>query len=361
AGMMVASARKSDVIVERILPLRDFFGTIFFVSVGMLVSFNVLLDYAWVSIPIVVVAILGKLVTNFFSAFLVGHSREEATTIGILMVPRGEFSYVIAKQGVDLGAAREAIYPITVVVSFASMVIIPALMKFLPTVIDSKTILPPRVFIPLEVLGNIFRSYLSSLQRKESVTEVTRKLIPKLIVNIAIIAVLLSALSLSDPYIRMLYQTFSSLQIVSYEIFKLILTVVVIAYPVVTIFGKTGQITESLFDATQYRIVKAPIVTGGMHYLHRIIRNVVTGMAVLLISSFITPSLSVITNIEIILPISSLVTLGVFVYLILDTFFVINRRMERSIMSSLHSARDVEEKERIPNQDETKGSDANKG
>jgi hypothetical protein len=58
-------------------------------------------------------------------------------------------------------------------------------------------------------------------------------------------------------------------------------------------------------------------------------------VAVLLISSFVTPSLSVITNIDIILPISSFATLAIFVYLILDTFFVINKRLERGIIRSL--------------------------
>ncbi|GEM_PF-660366 len=334
-GMMVASASKSSVITEKILPLRDFFGTIFFVSVGMLVSVTILLDNAWMSLPIIAVAIVGKIVGNFFGATLIGHSREEATTIGIFMVPRGEFSYVIAKQGVDLGAARDAIYPVTVVVSFATMIVMPALMRFLPTVMDSRTILPSRFFVPFEVLGNIFRNFMLSLQQRESVATRVRVLIPKLLVNIALIAILLSALSLGDPYILGLYQTFYSLQIVSYEIFKLILTIVVIAYPIMSILGKAEQITETMFESTQRGIVKTPIITGGMNYLHRLIRNVVMGIAVLLISSFVTPSISVITQIDVVLPISALITLGLFVYLMLDTFIVINRRLERGLIKSL--------------------------
>jgi CPA2 family monovalent cation:H+ antiporter-2 len=334
-GMMIASAPKADAIKDKILPLHDFFVTIFFVSIGMLINISLFPEYAWVSIPIIIVAIAGKFIGNFLGSFLSGHSREGATTIGITMVPRGEFSFIIAKQGVDLNAVREAIFPITMIVSFVTIVVVPGLLRALPTIMDARTVMPLRFFAPLEVLGTIVRNFILSLQQKESVAEVMRMLVPKLIVNIAIIAALLSALSLGDPYIFALYETFSSLQIVQYGIFKLILTAVVIAYPIISIFGKTGQITESLFDSTQSRIVKAPIITGGMHYLHRIIRNIVTGVAVLLISSFITPSLSVITHIDIILPISSFITLAVFAYLILDTFFVINRRLERGIIRSL--------------------------
>ncbi len=348
-GMMIASAPKADAIKNKIFPLRDFFGTIFFVSIGMLINISLFPEYAWVSLPIIIVAIVGKFIGNFLGAFLSGHSREGATTIGITMIPRGEFSFIIAKQGIDLGVVREAIFPITMIVSFASMVVIPALMRALPTIMDSRTIMPPRFFVPLEVIGTIFKNFILTLQQKESVAGPMRALMPKLVVNIAIIAVLLSALSLGDPYILILYQTFSSLQIVSYEIFKLVLTVGVIAYPVASIFGKTAEITDSLFESTQLRIVRSPLITGGMNYLHRLIRNIVTGIAVLLISSFVTPSLSVITNIHIILPISSFITLGVFVYLILDTFFVINKRLERGIIRSLlNPSQNVKEGEVLP-------------
>lgn len=336
-GMMVASAPKAEAITNKVLPLRDFFGTIFFVSIGMLINVSLFPEYAWVSIPIIIVAIVGKFVGNFLGAFLSGHNREGATTVGILMVPRGEFSFIIAKQGIDLHAVREAIFPVTMIVSFASMVVIPGLMRALPTIMDSRTIMPSRIFVPMEVLGTIFRNFMLTLQQRERVLGVRRSFIPKFMVNVAIIAALLSALSISDPYILGLYRTFSSLQIVSYEIFKLILTGVVIAYPIVSFFGKAGEITESLFESTQRRIVKTPMITGGMHYLHRLIRNIVTGVAVLLVSSFVTPSISIITNIHELLLISSFITLAVFVYLILDTFFIINTKLQRGIISSLLS------------------------
>jgi len=334
-GMMIASAPKADTIKSRILPLQDFFVTIFFVSIGMLINIRLFPEYVWISIPIIIVAIVGKFVGNFLGASLSGHNRDGSATIGITMVPRGEFSFIIAKQGVDLNVVREAIFPITMIVSFVTITIIPALMRALPTIMDSRTIMPPRVFVPLEVLGTIFRNLMLSIQQRGSVAGIIQTMVPKFIANIAIIAALFSGLSLGDTYILILYNTFSSLHIVSYEVFKLILTAVVIAYPIISIFGKAGEITESLFEATQRRIVRTPIITGGMNYLHRLIRNIVTGVAVLLISSFVTPSLSVVTNIDIILPISSFATFAIFVYLLLDTFFVINKRLERGIIRSL--------------------------
>jgi hypothetical protein len=230
------------------------------------------------------------------------------------------------------------------------MVVIPALMRALPTIMDSRTIMPARFFVPLEILGTIFRNFVITVQKKESVSRATRILLPKFLVNVVIIAALLSSLSISDPYLTVVYKTFASLQIVPYEVFKLILVVGVIAYPVVNFFGKAGEITQSLFESTQSRITKTPLLTGGMHYVHRLIRNVVTGIAVLLVSSFVTPSISVITGIDIILPVSSFVTLGIFVYLILDTFLVINRKMESGIIRLLLD-RDIDMKREEPNKE----------
>ena len=342
-GMMIASAPKAEAITNKMLPLRDFFGTIFFVSIGMLINISLFPEYAWVSLPIIIVAIAGKLIGNFLGAFLAGHNRESATTIGILMVPRGEFSFIIAKQGVDLHAVREAIFPVTMIVSFASMVVIPALMRALPTIMDSRTIMSPRFFVPLEILGTIFRNLILSLQQKERVSKAVKNMLPRILVNIAIIAVLLSILSQIDFYLTMVYQGLS-LQVVPYEAFKLLVTVSVLAYPVMSIFGKAGEITRLLFEETSDRIkARSPISKWETHYLHRIIRNIVVGMVLLLMSSFITPSISVITGIALILPISSFATLGIFVFLILDTFLVINRKMESGIIRSLLN-RDVDAK-----------------
>ncbi len=346
-GMMIASAPKAEAITHKILPLRDFFGTIFFVSIGMLINISLFPEYAWVSLPIIIVAIAGKLIGNFLGAFLSGHNRESSTTIGILMVPRGEFSFIIAKQGVDLHAVREAIFPVTMIVSFASMVVIPALMRVLPTIMDSRTIMPPRFFVPLEILGTIFRNLILSLQQKERVSRAVKNMLPRILVNIAIIAVLLSVLSQIDFYLTEAYQRLS-LQVVPYEAFKLLVTVSVLAYPVMSIFGKAGEISRLLFEETSDRIkARNPISKWETHYLHRIIRNIVVGMVLLLMSSFITPSISVITGIALILPISSFATLGIFVFLILDTFLVINRKMESGIIRSLLN-RDVDAKSEEP-------------
>jgi CPA2 family monovalent cation:H+ antiporter-2 len=338
-GMMISSAPKSESITHKVLPLRDFFGTIFFISIGMLIDITLFPEHILTAIPLIIIAVIGKFVGNYIGATIVGHDRAGASTIGSMMVPRGEFSFIIAKQGIDLGVAKAALLPLTMIVSLVTMIIVPLILRILPTIMDARTIFPSRVFAPLEFVGSLFRNLIFSQKYEDNEL---RRILPRVFANIAIIATILAALSILEEFLLILYDMFYALQIIPYDIFKLIIILAMIAYPIFNIFGKAGEITEYIFEAFQTKVVSSRMITGSMNYLHRIIRNIVTATAVLLISSFIIPSVSVTTGIELIVPISSIISLSIFVYLFIDTFFVIHKKLERGIISSLFG----EEKEK---------------
>ncbi len=338
-GMMISSAPKSESITHKVLPLRDFFGTIFFISIGMLIDITLFPEHILTAIPLIIIAVIGKFVGNYIGATIVGHDRAGASTIGSMMVPRGEFSFIIAKQGIDLGAVKAALLPLTMIVSLVTMIIVPLILRILPTIMDARTIFPSRVFAPLEFVGLLFRNLIFSQKYEDNEL---RRILPRVFANIAIIATILAALSVLEEFLLILYDMFYALQIIPYDIFKLIIILAMIAYPIFNIFGKAGEITEYIFEAFQTKVVSSRMITGSMNHLHRIIRNIVTATTVLLISSFIIPSVSVTTGIELIVPISSIISLSIFVYLFIDTFFVIHKKLERGIISSLFG----EEKEK---------------
>ncbi|GIU71483.1 MAG: hypothetical protein KatS3mg003_0962 [Candidatus Nitrosocaldaceae archaeon] len=333
-GMMISSAPKSEAITHKVLPLRDFFGTIFFISIGMLIDITVFPEHILTAIPLVIIAVIGKFVGNYIGATIVGHDRAGASTIGSMMVPRGEFSFIIAKQGIDLGVAKAALLPLTMMVSLVTMIIVPLILRILPTIMDARTIFPSKAFAPLEFVGSLFRNLIFS-QKTEN--NQMKKILPRVFANIAIIVTILAMLSILEEFLLILYDMFYALQIIPYDIFKLIIILAMIAYPIFNIFGKAGEVTESIFESFQTRVVSTRMITGSTNHLHRIIRNIVTATVVLLVSSFMIPSISVATDIELLLPISSIISLSIFVYLFIDTFFVIHKRLEKGIISSLFS------------------------
>jgi len=108
--------KRAKFVHGKIRPIRDMFLVIFFVSMGMLVDPSQFLN-ASVVLPVVGLALIGKYLGSYLGAILAA-KREDASDVAIGMTPRGEFSFIIAREALFTGAARALIYPIagTVVV-----------------------------------------------------------------------------------------------------------------------------------------------------------------------------------------------------------------------------------------------------
>ncbi len=339
-GVMIASAPRADVITTRIHPLRDFFGTIFFISIGMLISIGAMLDNILIALPLICIAVISKFVGNFISAIIVGFNRDSASTIGVMMMPRGELSFVMAKQGVDVNATREFILPATMLISLASILVVPLLGKVLPTIVDPKSLIPIRTLEALEYPARVIRVAVNILQSREGSNNI-RSMLPKIVINIAIIIVMITIISLADDLLTLLYNTFVSLKVIPYNVFKLIFILGAIVYPLLNIFGKIGYMINSTLESIQTRISKAPISNIWFQQMYRIIRNIVMMLFILIVTSFIIPSLVVGSSTDIVLP-SSIVALAIFIYLLFDTFVVVNTKIEQSL-SEIIFKEDVKE------------------
>jgi CPA2 family monovalent cation:H+ antiporter-2 len=102
--------KQSRYVREKILPLKDAFIVFFFLSMGTLIDTSSALS---VGLPVVVIlagAVLGKLVGGFFGARLAQIGRP--LLVGSILVPRGEFSLILAKTGVDAGLVGPQLYPV---------------------------------------------------------------------------------------------------------------------------------------------------------------------------------------------------------------------------------------------------------
>jgi len=109
--------KRARFVHDKIRPIRDLFLVIFFVSMGMLVDPSQFLNVS-VILPVVGLGLIGKYSGSYLGAVL-SAQRERANDIATGMTPRGEFSFVIAREAFLTGAARALIYPIagTVVIA----------------------------------------------------------------------------------------------------------------------------------------------------------------------------------------------------------------------------------------------------
>jgi monovalent cation:H+ antiporter-2, CPA2 family len=159
AGLMISNVEYADNALDRVLPLRDVFATLFFASIGVLIDPGFLLANLGTLLGLVTVTLLGKaaIVTGIVKLF--GHPLKTALKVGIGINQIGEFSFVLAGVAVSEGLFTQQLYGLTVGTTAATLLITPFLLKATPYLLIWLERLP--VFNdllqfdqPLQLVGN---------------------------------------------------------------------------------------------------------------------------------------------------------------------------------------------------------------
>ena len=128
-GSLLAETTKAEKIEHLVRPVKDLFGAIFFVSVGMMINPQVLLDYAGPIALLCGVTIFGKVFSTTLGALMSGQTLKTSIQAGFGLAQIGEFSFIIATLGVTLGVTSDFLYPIAVAVSAVTTLTTPYLIR----------------------------------------------------------------------------------------------------------------------------------------------------------------------------------------------------------------------------------------
>lgn len=128
-GSILAETIEADRIIKLVEPVKNLFGAVFFVSVGMLVDPQILVEYALPIFILVLVIILGQAVFGTLSFLISGQSLKSAMQCGFSMAQIGEFSFIIASLGLSLGVIGKFLYPVVVAVSVITTFLTPYMIK----------------------------------------------------------------------------------------------------------------------------------------------------------------------------------------------------------------------------------------
>ncbi|MDM4771119.1 YbaL family putative K(+) efflux transporter [Solimonas sp. SE-A11] len=107
AGMVLSESELSSEAAEETLPLRDAFAVLFFVSVGMLFNPEILVEQPWLVLAAFLIIVLGKSIAAMVIVLAFKYPRGTALTIAASLAQIGEFSFILATLGVDLGLLTE--------------------------------------------------------------------------------------------------------------------------------------------------------------------------------------------------------------------------------------------------------------
>lgn len=116
-GSILAGISHAERIEKVVTPVKDLFGAVFFISVGMMVEPVVITEYLYPILILSGVVIVGMIVFGTFGMLVTGQSLRVAIESGFSLTQIGEFAFIIASLGMSLGVLDPTIYPIVVAVS----------------------------------------------------------------------------------------------------------------------------------------------------------------------------------------------------------------------------------------------------
>ena len=185
-GSILAETVEAEKIEKLVEPVKNLFGAIFFVSVGMLVDPQILISYAFPIIALVLTILIGQAVFGSFSFMLGGESLKSAMRCGFSMAQIGEFSFIIASLGLSLGVISDFLYPVVVAVSVITTFLTPYMIRLATpaySVIENR--LPSRL---INTLNQLSMSHPNS--QKESLW---KRLLTQMAMNTLVYSILSSA------------------------------------------------------------------------------------------------------------------------------------------------------------------------
>ena len=146
-GSILAETVEAKKIEKLVTPVKNFFGAIFFVGVGMLVDIQIVVEQ-WLPIVVITLAIIiGQSVLGTLGFMLSGQPLKTAMRCGFSMAQIGEFSFIIASLGLALGVVSTFIYPVVVTVSVITTFLTPYMIRGSVTVYGMIEKRLPRVWI----------------------------------------------------------------------------------------------------------------------------------------------------------------------------------------------------------------------
>lgn len=134
AGLVISESEYSHQALAEILPFRDSFNSLFFVSVGMLMNGRVLLDHPGLVPSLVGAVLLGKFLTGGVAVLAMGHPPRVALLTGVALAQVGEFSFILAQTGQQEALLTREQFELFLAVSVVTMVVTPFLIQAAPKI-----------------------------------------------------------------------------------------------------------------------------------------------------------------------------------------------------------------------------------
>ena len=241
-GSILAETMESEHIMNLVKGIKDLFGAIFFVSVGMMVDPQVIV-LNWGTILVLTITVMAGIL--FFStsgAVLAGQGLDNAVHAGFSLAQLGEFSFIIAGLGVSLGVMRGFIYPVIITVSVITTFTTPYMIKAgTPAYHWLMKKLPPRFLERINSFAGQERENSAAAQNE------WKRLIKELSLRVLLYGVILAAINMGEHLFldKLLNERFDAFTPFVRNIISVVVTIFVMSPFLVGIAVSGDQINRS--------------------------------------------------------------------------------------------------------------------
>ena len=202
-GSILAETVEAEKIIKLVEPVKNLFGAIFFVSVGMLVDPKILVEYALPILALVCTILVGQAILGTLGFMLGGESLKSAMRCGFSMSQIGEFSFIIASLGLSLGVISNFLYPVVVAVSVITTFLTPYMIRLAtPTYLVMEKHLPDKL---INVLNHFAMSHPSTTQQSKWKSLLKQMTINTVAYSILSAAVITLMFTFALPFMRSLF------------------------------------------------------------------------------------------------------------------------------------------------------------
>ena len=185
-GSILAETIEAEHIIKLVEPVKNLFGAIFFVSVGMLVDPKIIIDYAFPITMLVLTILVGQAILGTIAFMLGGESLKSGMRCGFSMAQIGEFSFIIASLGLSLGVISDFLYPVVVAVSVITTFLTPYMIRFATPVYNNL-----EKHLPHKIIQSL--NHLSMSHPNTQKNSLWKSLLTQMGVNVLVYSILSTA------------------------------------------------------------------------------------------------------------------------------------------------------------------------
>lgn len=163
-GSILAETTKAEKIEQLVKPVKDLFGAVFFVSVGMLIDPVAIMENRWAVLWVTLLILFGRFFSSTAGALLSGQPLKQSIQVGMSLAQIGEFAFIVASLGLALGVTSNFLFPVAVGASVITTFTTPYRIKYSADLYDLIVRILPQKWI------SCLSDYSSSTQNIQAET-----------------------------------------------------------------------------------------------------------------------------------------------------------------------------------------------